>query len=96
MDPVTLVRLWTLTKPIKRIKNRRKKKRHEKQLTEVEVDTDMARYNKLIGSIIGGVLGIIAIQFPILSWLGHPELVNVITVAITSAAFTYFSPKNSG
>ncbi len=94
MDPVTLVRLWTLTKPIKRLKNRRQRKKHLKQLTESEVDTEMSRYNKLIGSIVAGVLGIIAVQFPIFGWIGSPEMANVITVALVSAIGTYAAPRN--
>jgi hypothetical protein len=59
----------------------------------------MSKYNKLIGALIGGVVGIL------LNWLGLSETIDVplayqplvdsLVTLITAAIGTYFAPKNA-
>lgn len=54
----------------------------------------MGRYNKLIGSAVGGILGFGVSNFGLPEELASPEVVSLITMA-ASAAATYFFPANA-
>lgn len=55
----------------------------------------MTNYNKLIGSIVGGVLGLLVAKFGLPAGLADPALVDAISAIIGSALGTFFAPKNA-
>lgn len=55
----------------------------------------MGNYSKLIGSIVGGVLGLLGAKFALPADWSSPEMVSSITMLL-SAFFTWAFPANSG
>lgn len=53
----------------------------------------LGNYSKFIGSIVGGVVGILVSNFGLPEAFASPEIQSMVTVAL-SAAFTYAFPAN--
>lgn len=53
----------------------------------------MANYSKLIGSIVGGVIGLLVSNYGLPAELNTPEMIAAVT-ALVCAAGTYFAPAN--
>ena len=88
-----MVSVWRAVKPIKLWRESRKRRRRRKKL--VEEDSGVTKYNKAIGMLIGGLIGVLVTRFPVLDFLGHPVLVDQATIMVTGLLGTYFAPKNS-
>jgi hypothetical protein len=56
---------------------------------------DMAKYNKLWGALVGGVLGLLVIKFGLPEGLADPVLANSIGTLVGSLFGTFFAPKNT-
>lgn len=55
---------------------------------------DMAKYNKLWGGIVGGVLGLLAMKYGLPAGLADPALADTIGALLGSWAGTFFAPAN--
>lgn len=56
----------------------------------------MAKYNKAIGMLIGGLIGILVTKYPALdSVLGNQVIIDQVIILITGLLGTYFAPKNA-
>lgn len=53
----------------------------------------MNQYSKAIGSVIGGIAGILVSQGIELQWL-TPEWIDAIAIVIGSVLGTYLAPRN--
>lgn len=53
----------------------------------------LGNYSKFLGSIVGGIFGILVGNFGLPTEYATPEIQNVVTV-IMSALFTYAFPAN--
>lgn len=100
-DPVSVVvgatRIWLMVKPIRRFRKWRNKRRALKGLDTIADggDDEMTQYNKLIGAVVGAILGLAASKVPFLVFLADPELQAQITMLIGTMIGTYFAPKNA-
>lgn len=54
----------------------------------------MSNINKLLGSIIGGVLGLLAAKFGLPEGIASPALVEPLAALLGSWVGVYFAPKN--
>ena len=94
MDPVSAVvggtRVWLMVKPIRRVKAWRNRRRIKKGKVPLPPTGDLKGYNKIIGTVIAGLLGYLATKLPGAEWLSDPEL----AVMLATAVGTYLSPKN--
>jgi hypothetical protein len=64
IDPFTVAKIWMLVKPIRFLRNRRRKKKGLPPLGETEVIDEMSAYNKLIAVVVGGILTILSRWVP--------------------------------
>jgi hypothetical protein len=54
----------------------------------------LGNYSKLVGSVVGGVFGLLVANFGLPAEWATPEIQGAVTV-IMSAAFTYLFPANN-
>lgn len=50
-------------------------------------------YSKLVGSLTGGIIGVLVSRFGLPAEIATPEFTGAVTVLL-SAVFTYFFPAN--
>lgn len=55
----------------------------------------MAKVNKLIGAVLGGVIGLVAVKFGLPEGLADPAVIDPVAALIGSWVGVYFAPKNA-
>ena len=55
----------------------------------------MGNYSKFIGTVVGFAVGWLVTKFALPADLGSKEIIDALTLLITSGVGVYFAPKNT-